>query len=183
MKSKCLQFIICLFFFFSLFIPAFAQDNIKFKFTNADKAKVQYNMAVNFVKRKEYASAIEHFKLSTQLDPSNYKAFYNLGIANSVLKNHQEAIEAFQSSIKLKQDDAYSYYNMAIEYSELKDLANAQKNYELAIQYKPDLSEAYANLAMIYLYNKQTDEYKQMLARLELLDPKVAEMVKQAAGK
>lgn len=183
MKNKCFGLVIVLIIVIKAFMPVYSEEpKIKFKFTNADKAKVQYNLAVNFVKQKNFEKARKHFALSTQFDPTNYKAFYNLGIAHSMLKDHQQAISAFEKAVDLKPDDAFSYYNMAISFSELNKLDEACKNYELAIENKPDLSEAYANLAMLYLYKKQNNKYNELLVKLEKIDPEVAKMVKKAAG-
>jgi tetratricopeptide (TPR) repeat protein len=160
-------------------LPLQAQPQVKFNFTNRDKAIAHYNIAVNFAKRGMLEKAIQEFEVSVRYNPNNADAYYNMGIAYAKLDKPEEAISCYEKVLAIKPDDAHTYYNLAVAFSDLKRYEEAETNYEKAVQYKEDFIEAYANLAIIYLQQEKKDKYAAILPKIEALDPGIASQVEK----
>lgn len=139
------------------------------------------NIAVNFLKRKEYDKAIKEFELSLQYDANNTNALYNVGVAYFQLEQYDKAIDIFKKLLVLKPDDAYSYYHIGVSLSQESKTDEAIEYYIKAIELKTDFVEARANLAMIYLNKDDKSRFNEQLSEIEKFSPDVASMVKKTA--
>lgn len=79
---------------------------------------------VQAFKKKEYATAIEHFEKEIATDNTNVTAYFNLGLSYNAEKKFPEAIWAFERVLKLRPNDTEAIDNIEQNYLELD---NGQK--------------------------------------------------------
>ena len=163
-----------------LALPTKAQPQLKYEFSNSDKAMAHYNIGINFAKRGDLEKAIKEFNISAEMNPDYFETFYNLGIAYAKTSEFEAAAKAYQKALELNPQDSFTYYNLGVVQSQMNKTDEAEQSYLKAVENKKDLVEAHANLAMIYFNKQDTEKYNERISIIEKIDPKVADMVKKA---
>ena len=101
------------------------------------------NKAQDFMEKGDYASAIERFKSSVDLDGSIFETQYNLAVAYTKAEDYANAIKTYNDAIKLNPDFPDSYYSLAVcEENLAKDIisGNVKVNDDDSIE-KVEISE------------------------------------------
>lgn len=139
-------------------IPAKKKEPLPPKKTKKERAYIHYNEAVKYQRSGQLGKAIDAYKKSISLNPSNSKAYYNLGIIWKQKKQYQEAINNYKNAVKIKPDYSSAYYNLGVIYNLLKDYEQAIYCFRKAITIKQSYADAYFALGLIYSNHEKNIE-------------------------
>ncbi len=106
-----------------------------------------YNLGMAAFDKKDYRSAIEHFKRSIQLNPNIPRTHNDLGMCYMYLREHKQAIPNFERALQLDPDFAEAHNNLGITYYSLGRLQEAE------LQFKATLASPEYSTKFIPLYN------------------------------
>ena len=116
---------------------------------------------------QNYDQAIEHFKRTTQLLPSEAAAFINLGAVYNRMGDYKNAVDVLQKGIQKNSKSADGYYNLGIAQRKLGQQRMAITAYRECLRLAPDMAEAHQNLANVYMDlnnpDKAMEHYKEAL--------------------
>ncbi len=132
-------------------------------------------LGLQFLNSKNYAEAINQFKMAQVPGNRSYDALYNLGRAyrqygqsvkdkdkNLFTENMKLAAEQFEQAVALKQDALDAYFQLGMTYHDLALYTNAINAFKKALRYAPQDSAIYYQLgtvAMDQLYDREAEAY------------------------
>ena len=112
----------------------------------------------------QYQEAINSFKQTISLEPSNSFNFRGLSASYNALKQYDEAITAAKRAIELKPDNANAYNDLGAAYFHKKQFDEALNAYQKAIEIEPKNATFYAYIGYLFLeredYSRAADNYK-----------------------
>ena len=83
-------------------IYSYAQDTIKAKGIDDQKAEKLYNEGINFFDNQKYSDALAKFDEAITIKPQFEKAYFNRGTVKYELKDYNGAIADFDKSIEIE---------------------------------------------------------------------------------
>lgn len=128
---------------------------------SSETFRSHFNMGSAFNDRGEYEKAIEEFKKSIELNPSDYESYISLGATYYRQGTMEKAKEMFLKAIDMFYGSYRAHNNLANVYTVQGEIDLALKEYEEAIKIKPDFAEAYYNRGNAY---KETGEMEKAIA-------------------
>jgi tetratricopeptide (TPR) repeat protein len=108
------------------------------------------NRGVDLFRQQLYPQAVREFKLATDLDPRNEKAFYSLAMAYVEMKNWDLCADSLNKAIQIAPKNALYQYQLGHAYIEQKRLDLAQAALEKAISIDEKLYKAHYRLGWVY---------------------------------
>jgi len=91
-----------------------------------------YNRGVYYAKKGQVDRALNDFKKTTILDPSDYQAYYNLGVLYGSTGLFDMAIECFSTAIMINQSYDMAYLNRGSYYARTGRMEQARADYQKA---------------------------------------------------
>lgn len=88
-------------------------------------AKINADQAMALFKAEKYAEAIEKFKKSIELDPSNNTYYFQYGVSLFKIEKYNEALVAFDIAEETTKDKTELNYFKGLSHMKLKDYTNA----------------------------------------------------------
>lgn len=116
---------------------------------------------------KNYAAAINEFKMSSEKNPEEFTVWYHLGLSYMNVSRFAEAIAAFNRALDLNAQDINCYNNMAVCYNYLDQRADAEWMYSRVLELNPTSVSGLYNLAIHHLAGKDLERTESYLERLE----------------
>jgi tetratricopeptide (TPR) repeat protein len=134
-----------------------------------------YRLGLQFMNSKNYADAVNQFKMAQVPGTRSYDVLYNLGRAyrqygqsvkdkdkNLFTENMKFAAEQFEQAVALKRGAVDAYFQLGMTYHELDLYASAITAFKNALQYSPQDSAIYYQLgtvAMDQFYDREAEAY------------------------
>jgi tetratricopeptide (TPR) repeat protein len=128
-------------------------------------AENHYLLAIAYNDHRQYALAVQHYRLALSYDPQHGMAWNNLGASLEVMGDKHEAKNAYRQAIHLNPNHAEAQNNLGAIYSEEGHIAKARAHFEAAIAANPSFIEAHYNLSLLKTYTMD-DPHLAFLERL-----------------
>lgn len=144
------------------------------------KARDELNKGIQSFKTAKYETAIEHFKTSLQLDPTNdnanlylasaYAALYVPGVTTPEnLQVGEEAIKAFGKVLEKDPKNVNSAKGIAGIYFQMKEFEKAKEYHKKVTDLEPNNAEAFYSFGnvdwwILYIHKEYPPEKKSELA-------------------
>ncbi len=143
--------------------------------TQARDQQGAYRLGLQFLNSKNYAEAVNQFKMAQVPGNSSYDVLYNLGRAyrqygqsvknnnkNLFTENMKFAAEHFEQAVALKPNAIDAYFQLGMTYHDLGLFDKAIAAFKNALQYSPNDSAIYYQLgtvAMDQFYDREAEAY------------------------
>jgi serine/threonine protein kinase/tetratricopeptide (TPR) repeat protein len=137
--------------------------------------RAAYRLGLQYLNSKNYAEAVNQFKLAQLSGDRAYDVLYNLGRAyrqygqslkdkdkNLFIENLKFAAEQFEQAVALKRDAADAYFQLGMTYHDLALYVKSITAFKNALQYAPNDSAIYYQLgtvAMDQFYDREAEAY------------------------
>ncbi len=134
-----------------------------------------YRLGLQFLNSKNYAEAVNQFKMAQVPGNNSYDILYNLGRAyrqygqsvknndkNLFIENMKFAAENFEQAVALKPNAIDAYFQLGMTYHDLGLYDKAIASFKYALQYSPNDSAIYYQLgtvAMDQFYDREAEAY------------------------
>ncbi len=145
---------------------------------NPDSWVVQYNYAEVIANdSNRHLEAIEHYKASIKLNPSDPEAHNNLGILLGEIPDQRaQALNEFAEALKILPSYAEAHNDLAALLSQdPTQIDTSIEQYQLALALKPNLSQAHNNIANLYKKQNRFSEALEHYQTALSLNPNYAE--------
>jgi tetratricopeptide (TPR) repeat protein len=154
--------------------PSRAAVNVAARLQQVD-SQAAYRLGLQFMGSKNYAEAVNQFKMALVPGNRSYEVVYNLGRAyrqygqslkdkdkHLFTENMKYAAEQFEEAIALKRDAVDTYFQLGMTYHDLGLLTSAIKAFKNALQYSPNDSAIYYQLGTVAVdqfYDREAEAY------------------------
>ena len=141
----------------------------------ANGSQAAYRMGLQYMNSKNYAEAVNQFKLAQVSGNQSYEASYNLGRAyrqygqsikdkdkHLFTENMKFAAEQFEQAISIKPDAVDAYFQLGMTYHDLGLYNQSIGAFKNALKYAPGDSAIYYQLGMVsmdQLYDREAEGY------------------------
>lgn len=116
-----------------------------------DSALKYYNLGVEAADRDDLDTAIDYWRKSIEIDPSDPDTRYNLGMALLDREEYAEAEENFKAAAAVKNDDYRLQYGLGRSLEMQGKYSEAKKAYRFSISIKSNFHPPYTGLGAIAL--------------------------------
>ncbi len=110
------------------------------------EANPAYNVAVTFMRVRQYDRAIAEFTKAIQSDPKLTKAYYNRGVCYMNIAKYKAAIADFTVVLERDPTNINAHYNRGVSYMNIEEPKAAVEDLTFVI-YRAPTAEAYRNRA------------------------------------
>ncbi len=124
--------------------------------------------------RGDLARAIEHLRLSIEIEPTDATTYTDLGAALARRGQFQEAIENLQQAVALNPRLSLARFNLGNALALQGRFGEAAEQLENALQIRPDYAEAYNNLGKVLAAQGQLDKAIDLFRRAVQIQPDFA---------
>jgi len=115
-------------------------------------------MARFFADRGDLDRAIEHLRISINIEPTDSTKYVDLGTALAKKGQLNEAIKNFQNALALNPTLSVAHHNLANALAVQGNLQQAAAHLKEALRLKPDYAEAYVTLGKVFAGQGQLDK-------------------------
>ncbi|NQU34218.1 MAG: tetratricopeptide repeat protein [Bacteroidetes bacterium] len=140
-------------------------------------AESYYVKAMILMEKRDTNQAITNFRISSNLDTSNYMTYMQLG---AIYNSRDDTVSKlyFERALKTKQDDERAMYYLGMYFQEHNQYTRAINMFSKLIELYPDNKRAYYNMGYIYLVEFEDFENAQaMFEKSVALSPGFVEAV------
>jgi protein O-mannosyl-transferase len=132
-------------------------------------------MASFFLDRGDWDRAIEHLRISINIEPTDSTKYIDLGTALAKKGQLNEAIKNFQNALALNPTLSLAHYNLANALAVQGHLQEAAAHLEEALRLKPNYAEAYVTLGKVFAGQGQLDKAIGLFRQALQIRPDLAE--------
>jgi protein O-mannosyl-transferase len=125
--------------------------------------------------RGDLDRAIEHLRLSIEIEPTDATTYADLGAALARQGKLDEAIGNLQHAIALSPTLSLAHFNLGNAFALQGRFGQAEKHLQDALRIKPDYPEAYNNLGKVYAAQGHLDKAIHLFRRAVAIQPDFAE--------
>lgn len=127
------------------FLPKTAENKSDIYYSDSKNKDAQdsYIAAKDFMRNKNYKSAIEGFQTSLKRDPNFVLALDDIAVCYRQLEDYDNAIKYYKKSLDIYPEGEYALMNIGVVYTLKSDFKSAIDSYEKLIQYQPNNAEGY----------------------------------------
>lgn len=122
------------------------------------------NAGISYSKLGLNTEALDCYKNSLKLDPTNKYALNNLGYALNLIGEYEKAISLFDNSIELDSEFAYSYNNRGLAKIKTGRIVEGLKDMNKSFEIDPTNSYYFKNMG---IYHFDNNEYQTALDLFE----------------
>lgn len=146
---------------------------------NAEQSALDYFVdGVEAFESKNYEEAIDSFKRSVELNPSNLEFQYYIGITNAALGREKEALEIFEVIVdKDPVNFLKAFFDIAALHSKQKAFQKALQALGRAEGIDPKNPRIYLEKGYLYKNLKNYEQAIESFNRAKEVDPKLGQMV------
>jgi tetratricopeptide (TPR) repeat protein len=145
-----------------------------------------YYLGTTYHNLQKYEEEVAVFEKVLALKPDFAYAWYQIGSAYIQQKKYKEAVAAYKKFTELSPGEPNGWLSLGVCYMQLAAATKNVKENEFAleplkkcVELKPDSSVAWYNMALVYVNLKDMYSAKEILAKLQTLDPGLAEKLKK----
>ena len=126
-------------------LPKAPEDKsaIYYRDSKNKEAQNSYITAKDFMRVRNYKSAIEGLQISIQQDPNFVLALDDIAVCYRQLEDYDNAIKYYKKSLDIYPEGEYALMNIGVAYTLKSDFKSAIDYYEKLIQYQPNNAEGY----------------------------------------
>ncbi|HEX9779947.1 MAG TPA: tetratricopeptide repeat protein [bacterium] len=128
-------------------------------------------LGVLYLRREDYARAIEEFTEAVRLNPGFDQAYDNLGTAYDHAGELKKAVAVHRRALELNPNNPKTYNNLGNAYFKMGAWDQAIEAYSKALTLNPGYLAAYSNLGALYFQRGQPDQARRMWERALAVDP------------
>jgi tetratricopeptide (TPR) repeat protein len=155
--------------------PAVQPGKVAVRVAPASDPQAAYRLGLQFLNNKNYADAVNQFKMAQVPGNRSYDVLYNLGRAyrqygqsvkdkdkNLFAENMKFAAEQFEQAVALKRNAVDAYFQLGMTYHDLALYANAIVAFKNALQFAPRDSAIYYQLGLVAMdqfYDREAEAY------------------------
>ena len=139
--------------------------------TEPHSLPIQYLMALDYYRLKDYPHAAARFKSAIELDPKFALATYYLGLTESQMGDADAAVESLRHSLELDPTNFSAAFDLGALLLKTNRVDDAVSQFQKAIEINPEYARAHEALGEVYLYQKKPDEAVRELERAVQLQP------------
>jgi len=132
---------------------------------------INYLMALDYYRKKDYARAVESFQEVTRIDPRFALGRYYLGLAYGEQSNFSEAAVQLNKALELDPTNFSAAFDLAAAYLKENRIDEAAAAFERSVAIYPDYAQGHEALGELYLYRKRADDAVRELERAVALAP------------
>ena len=140
--------------------------------TELESVTVNYLMALNYFRLKDFRHSIERFQATLRIDPKFALAAYYLGLAQVQMNDFEGATISFERALELDPTNFNAAYNLGATYLKNNRVDAALRQFQRAVEINPDYAQAHGALGELYLYLKRPEDAAKSLERTIELAPK-----------
>jgi arylsulfatase A-like enzyme/Tfp pilus assembly protein PilF len=149
------------------------------KLDEAEKADprslpIQYLMALDYYRLKDFSNAAARFQSAIQLDPKFALATYYLGLSQAQMGALDAARLSFQHALELDPTNFEADFDLGALLLKMNRVDDALAQFEKAVEVNPDYARAYEALGELYLYKKENEQAAAALEKAVQLRPNFA---------
>ncbi len=126
--------------------------------TEKDSIPIQYLLALNFYRQKDFPAAIEEFQAVLKLSPAYTLANYYLGLSYAETGNWEQAITSLERTLELDSTNFSAAFNMGAAYLKQGQIDKAEAAFQQSVKINPNYAQGYEALGEIFLYQGKLDE-------------------------
>ncbi len=139
-----------------------------------DSAATQYNRAVAYTAKDDFAAAVADYTSAIKLNPNDSSPWFNRGVVLHKLGKTAEGIQDLTEAIKLEPRDANSPLNRGLLYLAIGLNDRALDDFNSALKINPNLLEGYINRGYAYHLRADYDRAIEDFTRTIAISPKGA---------
>ncbi|MBI4454448.1 MAG: tetratricopeptide repeat protein [Acidobacteria bacterium] len=147
-----------------------------------DDAKTHYNLGLTLAGQGKTEQAIAHYLWALHAKRDYAEAHVSLGVALAQQGKLDEAIMHYAQALQIKPNYPEAHINMGIELARQGKFDEAIKHFTEAARIRPNSAEAHFNLAKAYLYIGNRSSALEEYRILSILDPTLADALKNMMG-
>lgn len=132
---------------------------------------IEYLMALDYYRLKDYHQAAKSFETVLKLDPKFALAHYYLGLTQVQLGDLDGATASFKEAVSLDATNFTAAYNLGAIYVKKNRVEDGLRQFQQAVQINADYALAHEALGELYLYQKRLDDAIRELERAVALAP------------
>ena len=125
--------------------------------------------------RGDLDRAIEHLRLSIEIEPTDATTYTDLGAALARQGKLEEAIRNLRYAVWLSPTLSLAHFNLGNAFALQEHFTEAEEQLQAALRTKPDYPEAYNNLGKIYAAQGHLDKAIDLFRRAVEIRPDFAE--------
>ena len=151
------------------------EDSLR-KLEEAEKTEpslmtIQYLMALDYYRLKDYRRASERFASTLKLDPKFALALYYQGLTLVQLNDLDGAAASFERALDIDPTNFSAAYNLGAIDLKKSRVEEGERLFQRAIVINQDYALAHEALGELYLYQKRVDDAVRELERATALAP------------
>jgi arylsulfatase A-like enzyme/Tfp pilus assembly protein PilF len=135
---------------------------------------INYLMALDYYRLKDFPHAAESFKSAVELDPKFALATYYLGLTQSQMGDSEAAARSLRHALELDPTNFSAAFDLGALLLKANRVDDAVSEFQKAVEINPDYAKAFEALGEIYLYQKRPDDAVRALERAVRLQPEFA---------
>jgi tetratricopeptide (TPR) repeat protein len=139
-------------------------------------AEVASEVAMDYVGKGDYHSAIRYYRIALEIDPDNPLTYDRLGSAHRMAGDWEAALASYRKALLLRPDFPEAYNNLGVVLQDQGNWKGALEAYQRAISLDPKLTKTRSNLASVYKQMNRYDEALDQYAVIRRLEPDNAEV-------
>lgn len=112
--------------------------------------KAAYGIGSDFLRKGNYAEAVEYFRRARELKEDEPLIWYSLGYSFGRLNDNEQAVGALQKAVELNPKYTDAWYNLGSVLFKSERYKEAVEAYQKTIGLNPKDAEAYAFLGVAY---------------------------------
>lgn len=151
----------------------FVIESIERAKAEPENFEAQLAAASMYYQIDRFEEAIKYYEAAHRLKPDDYQILVRLGNSNYGLKRYEKASEWYEKALQINPNDVDVRTDYATTFflRQPPDFDRAIQEYKLALQINPDHEPTIQNLCVVYLEKGDRESSKQMLAKLEKINP------------
>ena len=125
--------------------------------------------------RGDLDRAIEHLRISIEIEPTDATTYTDLGVALARQGKLEEAIQNLQHALALSPTLSLAHFNLGNAFALQGRFGEAAQHLQDALRTKPDYTEAYNNLGKVFAAQGQLDKAIDLFRQAVQIRPDFAE--------
>lgn len=119
--------------------------------TDRHSADLHMMLGSAFAEQKEYDTALQEYRKSLAIDPTQEQTHYLVGLALIRNGHPKDAVEELRAALKLNPSDTSAKYHLAFSLIQIREISEAQTLLREVIQQDPQYADAYYELGKLLL--------------------------------
>lgn len=142
---------------------------------DAENSYLHYCLGVVFERKKNYAKAIEEYRIYLKKHPHDSDCLFSLACVLEMSKNEDEAINSYRKAIHFDSSHFKALYNLGLIFGEKGEHSEAIQWLNQCVETNPSYWNGWVKLGYFYSQTKQWQEATKAYLQAAALRPDVAD--------